>query len=127
MPKSIRVMALALALAIIPACASLPIETTVAAARTPDQRAYALLHSYAAMLEEAADIVGDPATPAEARAALARAERAATPAAEALRAAMRAYDGSPAGHAALNDAIAAAARAIGEVEALVRVQRRSGQ
>jgi hypothetical protein len=84
---------LALVIAATPACASLAprLEIPVAAAQTPDQRAYALLNTYAAMLEEAADIARDPAVPIEMKRALARAEAAATPAVEALHAALGVY------------------------------------
>ena len=142
-----RALALGLALAATPACASLQlgqtrIENPVAAARTIDQRAYAILHSYAAMVEEAADIVRDPAAPLSLKRALGQAERAATPAAETLQIAVAAfvrarsdYDVSasadrPALERAataltiaanrLSEAIAAAERPVGELEALVR-------
>jgi hypothetical protein len=96
MIRPLRVIALALALAATPACASLPlantrIENPIAAARTLDQRAYAALHAYAAIVEEATDIVRDPATPLAFKRALGQAERAATPAAETLGLAVRAY------------------------------------
>ena len=66
MIKPMRVAALAAALALTPACASLQLgqprlENPVSAANTLDQRAYAALHAYAAVIEEAADIVRDPA------------------------------------------------------------------
>jgi hypothetical protein len=96
MIKSIRVLALALALAATPACASLTfgetrLENPIAAARTLDQRAYALLHAYAAVVEAATDIVRDPAAPLAFKRALGQAERAATPAAETLGIAVRGY------------------------------------
>lgn len=96
MINPLRALALAFALAATPSCASLPfgptrLENPVAAARTLDQRAYALLHAYAAIVEEATDIVRDPATPPAFRRALGQAERAATPAAETLGIAVRAY------------------------------------
>ncbi len=142
-----RALALGLALAATPACASLQlgqtrIENPVAAARTIDQRAYAILHSYAAMVEEAADIVRDPAAPLSLKRALGQAERAATPAAETLQIAVATfvrarsdYDASasadrPALERAataltiaanrLSEAVAAAERPVGELEALVR-------
>lgn len=89
-----RALALAIALAETPACAALnapKFENPVAAAKTAEQTAYALLETYAAVLEEATDLVRDPATPASLTQALARAERAATPAAETLRAAFVGY------------------------------------
>lgn len=148
--KWLRVIAIAIALAATPACASLPfgetrIENPVAAARTVDQRAYALLHAYAAVVEEAADIVGDPATPAAFKQALGQAERAATPAAETLGLAVRAYmqaradfdasasEAEPALQRAaraltiaaqhLAEAIAEAEAPIAELEGLVRARR----
>ncbi|HYD89235.1 MAG TPA: hypothetical protein VEA80_17280 [Vitreimonas sp.] len=130
MHRSMRVFALALVLAATPACASLPvggtrIENPVAAARTLDQRAYALTQSYAAILEEAADIVRDPATPAEARAALARAEAAATPVVEALHGALAAYRAArtSAAQSRLERAVASAAPAVAELQSLVRSNR----
>jgi len=94
MRNILRTMALALALAAMPACASVQtptFENPVSAARTADQKAYALLASYAAVLEEAADLVRDPLVPAPVKQALVRAERAATPAAETLRIALVGY------------------------------------
>jgi hypothetical protein len=96
MRHPIRVLTLACALTFTPACSALKlggttIENPVTAARTLDQRAYALLHAYAAVLEEATDIVRDPAAPIALKRALGRAERAATPAAEALEIAVAAY------------------------------------
>jgi len=150
MKRPLRVIALALALAATPACASLrlgqtQLENPVAAARTLDQRAYALLHAYAAVLEEATDIVRDPATPLAFKRALGEAERAATPAAEALGIAVRAYvearadfeatsgDGQPALQRAataltiaaqrLSEAMVAAEAPISELEGLVRARR----
>lgn len=96
MRHPIRVVALACALTLTPACASLKlggmqIENPVVAARTLDQRAYALLHTYAAVLEEAADVARDPDVPVAFKRALGRAERVATPAAETLEIAVAAY------------------------------------
>ncbi len=96
MIKAIRIVALAVAIAATPACTSTPLgetrlENPIAAARTLDQRAYAALRAYAAVLEEATDIVRDPATPLAFKRAIGQAERAATPAAEALGIAIRAY------------------------------------
>jgi hypothetical protein len=150
MIKPVRMLALALALAATPACASLPIaetrlENPIAAARTLDQRAYALLHAYAAIVEEATDIVRDPAAPRAFKTALGAAERAATPAAETLGIAVRAYvqaradfeaasdESQPALQRAataltitaqrLSEAMAAAEAPIAELEALVRARR----
>lgn len=90
----VRATLLALALAATPACASLntpKFENPIAAAQTADQKAYALLASYAAVLEEATGIVRDPALPASVKRALIRAESVATPAAETLRIAFVGY------------------------------------
>jgi hypothetical protein len=146
MHRPFRVLALALALFAIPACAALPIasprlENPLVAARTLDQRAYALLHAYAGVIEEATDIVRDPTTPPAVLSALAGAERIATPAAESLSVAVRAYlsaqaqleaasarDPSDTAKAAtalasaatdLNQAIAAAQAPVAELSALV--------
>jgi hypothetical protein len=150
MRHPLRALALACALATTPACAALQIgqtriENPVAAARTLDQRAYALLQAYAAVLEEATDVIRHPATPVGVTQALATAERAATPAAETLQIAVTAYvraradfeevsgDSQPALQRAataltvaaqrLNEAIVAAQAPIGELEALVRAGR----
>jgi hypothetical protein len=146
----IRATALALTLAATPACTALPlgqarIENPIAAAQTIDQRAYALLHSYAAVLEEATDIVEDPAAPVAFKRALGQAERAATPAIETLQIAVTAYvraradfdAASGAGQTRLeraataltiaaqrlNEAIAAARAPVAELEGLVRARR----
>jgi hypothetical protein len=150
MIRPIRTLALAIALATTPACASLPlggtrIENPIAAARTLDQRAYALLHAYAAVVEEATDIVRDPAAPAAFKRALGQAERAATPAAETLGIAVRAYVRARADFEAasaesqpalqrsataltvaaqrLGEAIQAAEALVAELEGLVRARR----
>lgn len=147
MRHPLRALALGVALAAMPACSSLQLgetrlENPAAAARTPDQRAYALLHAYAAIVEEAADIVRDPAAPLSLKRALGQAERAATPAVETLQIAVTGYmrarvdydsatsaDQSVLERAAsaltiaanrLSEAIAAADRPIAELEALVR-------
>jgi hypothetical protein len=145
-----RTLALACALAFTPACAALNlgqtrIENPIAAAHTLDQRAYALLHAYAAVVEEATDIVRDPATPLAFKRALGQAERAATPAAETLQIAVAAYmraraDFDAAAGASqsaiertaaalaiaarrLNEAMAAAQAPVAELEGLVRAHR----
>jgi hypothetical protein len=99
MRHPLRVIALACALAFTPACASFKIGQTefvnpASAARTLDQRAYALLSAYAAIVEEATDIVRDPAAPFAFKRALGQAERVATPAAETLQIAVTAYIGA---------------------------------
>lgn len=96
MRRPLRALALALALAATPACAALQlpkpsIENPFEAARTLDQRAYVLLNAYAAVIEEATDIVRDPAAPLAFKRALGQAERVATPAAETLQIAVSAY------------------------------------
>lgn len=89
-------LCLGAALALTPACASMQLggaqfENPLSAARTLDQRAYALLNAYAAVIEEATDIVRDPSAPLAFKRALGQAERVATPAAEALQIAVTAY------------------------------------
>lgn len=94
MNKAITSLAFACLLSLTPACASLrapPLPNPVAAAQTLDQRAYALLHTYAAVIEEATDIVRDPNTPLAFSRVLGQAERIATPAAEALEIAIAGY------------------------------------
>lgn len=146
----LRALALACALTITPACASMQLgqtrfENPVSAAQTLDQRAYAVLHAYAAVVEEATDIVADPATPLSVKRALGRAERAATPAVETLQIAVTAYLRARAEFEAasganqttiersatalaiaarhLNTAVAAAQAPISELEGLVRARR----
>ena len=150
MRHPLRVLALACALTVTPACASLQlgsttIENPLAAAQTVDQRAYALLHAYAAIVEEATDIVADPATPPAFKHALGQAEQAATPAAETLHIAVSAYMRARADFEAvsganqttlqrattalsiaarrLNEAVVAAQAPIAELEGLVRARR----
>lgn len=150
MRHPLRALALACAIALTPACASLQlgetqIENPVAAARTLDQRAYALLNSYAAIIEEATDIVRDPAVPIAFKRALGQAERAATPSAETLEIALASYLRARADFAAassedqpvlqravtaldvaarrLSEAVAAAQSPIGELEELIRARR----
>jgi len=144
----IRTIALSLALAATPACAALQsanVDNPVATAATLDQRAYAVLHAYAALIEEASDIVRDPRAPIALKRALGLAERAATPAAETLQIAVVAYlraqsdfnaaangEQSRIQRAAtalsaaarrLNEAVEAARRPVSELEALVRAAR----
>jgi hypothetical protein len=92
----LRALALACALALTPACASLQLgetrlENPAVAARTLDQRGYALLGAYAALIEESTDIVRDPAVPIAVKRALGQAEAAATPTVETLEIALAAY------------------------------------
>lgn len=150
MRHPLRAIALACALAATPACASMQvadtrIENPIVAARTLDQRAYAALHAYAAVIEEATDIVRDPAAPVGFKRALGQAERVATPAAETLQIAVAAYVRARADFEAasgetqptleraataltiaarrLNEALAAAEAPIAELEDLVRARR----
>ncbi|HEX8900223.1 hypothetical protein [Vitreimonas sp.] len=150
MRNPLRALALACALTLTPACASMQvgetrIENPVAAARTLDQRAYAVLHTYAAIIEEATDIVRDPATPIGFKRALGQAERVATPAAETLQIAVTAYVQARADFEAasgesqptleraaialtiaarrLSEAVLAADAPISELEDLVRARR----
>jgi glycerol-3-phosphate O-acyltransferase len=86
--------ALALALTLCPACASLrtpDLPNPIAAAKTDDQRALAAIESYAALLQEATDLIRDPATPVAVKQALGAAERTATPAMDVLRIAFAQY------------------------------------
>lgn len=150
MRHPIRVIALACALTLTPACAAMQlgsarIENPIAGAQTIDQRAFALLHTYAAVVEEAADIAADPGAPLAFKQALGRAERAATPAAETVQIAVTAYlharaDWDVASGATqpaieraatalsiatrrLNEAVTAALAPIAELEGLVRAHR----
>lgn len=150
MLHSLRAFALACALALTPACAALhlsapSVPNPVEAAQTTDQRAYALLASYAALIEAATDIVRDPAVPIEAKRALGRAEAAATPAARTLEAAFAAYlrarsafesaaDGDQsavsrtaaalgAAAQALSEAISAAQEPVAALETLVKIHK----
>lgn len=150
MRHPLRTFALALALAATPACASIragqtEIVNPVSAARTLDQRAYALLHSYAAVIEEATDIVRDPNAPMAFKRALGQAEAVATPTAETLEIAIAAYmkaradfetatsESQPTLERAatgltiaarrLGEAIAAAQAPVTELEELVRARR----
>lgn len=104
-----------------------------------------MLHAYAAIVEEATDIVADPATPLAFKRALGQAERAATPAAETLQIAVTGYMRARADFDAasgsnqntiqrtaialsvaarhLNEAVAAAQAPIAELEGLTRARR----
>lgn len=151
MRHPLRTLALAFAIAATPACASIragqtEIVNPVSAANTLDQRAYALLHAYAAVIEEATDIVRDPDAPLAFKRALGQAERIATPSAETLQIAIAAYVNARADFEAassesqptleraalgltiaarrLSDAIVSAQAPITELEELVRARRR---
>lgn len=71
-----RALALACALTLSPACAALHFTAPnpIAAAQTTDQRAYALIQSYGALIETAATVVRDPSVPIEVKRAIGRAE-----------------------------------------------------
>lgn len=139
--RAVATLALASTMAATPACSSLRlgetrIENPVAAARGADQQAYALLQTYAAIVEAATEIARDPDAPAVLKRSLAQAERAATPSVEALGIAVRAYvraredlAASPSDSAAqalsiaasrLVEAVDAARAPISDLEALVR-------
>lgn len=150
MRHPLRVIILACALACTPACASLravapAFENPMGAARTLDQRAYVLLNAYAALLEEATEIVRDPAVPVSLKRALGQTESVATPAIEALEIAVAGYARARADFEAatsrdqpalerataalsiaarrLTDANATAEAPIGELKNLIRARR----
>jgi hypothetical protein len=136
MRHPLRAFVLGVALALTPACAALQlgetqIENPMSAAQTLDQRAYALLNAYAAVIEEATDIVRDPSAPLAFKRALGQAERVATPAAETLQIAVTAYVRARSDFAAaltiaaqrLSQAIEAARAPVSELEDLVRARR----
>ncbi len=93
MKHPIRALALACALTLTPACAALHLNAPnpIAAAQTDDQRAYAVIESYGALVETASVIVRDPSVPIEAKRAIGRAEAAATPSVQTLEIAFSAY------------------------------------
>ena len=113
--------------------------------KRPIQRAYALLASYAALVETATGIIREPNVPVEAKRALGRAEAVATPAVHTLEAAFAAYlrtrsafeasaeaDQSGVSRAAaalsaasqaLSDAIEAARAPIADLQALVEAPK----
>jgi hypothetical protein len=86
-------LALACALTLTPACAALHVTAPnpIAAAQTDDQRAYAMVESYGALVETATTIVRDPSVPIDVKRAIARAESAATPSVQTLEIAFAAY------------------------------------
>lgn len=94
--RIIRCAALTLALAILPACSSLPFgpftkQASISRVQSLEIQAYALVETYSTALDAAARLVAQPSTPAPVITALARAEAVATPAAAALLGALRAY------------------------------------
>lgn len=94
--RILRCGALALAFAVVPACSSLPpagqaSEGIFSKSQSLEIRAYALVETYSAALDAAAILVARPHTPAALVSALARAELAATPAAQSVLAALAVY------------------------------------
>lgn len=86
---SSRFLAILVAMVICSGCQS---ANPVAAAQTPEQRAYAAYGTYVIFAEEAATLAENPTIPNHVKAALVRAEEAAKPAADALLAAVRQAD-----------------------------------
>lgn len=82
---ALRTLALALALAAVPACSALRAANPIPAHATAEQQAYAFLGAYALTLDQATIIVRNPSTPPRVKTALARAEAAATPAVELVK------------------------------------------
>lgn len=132
MRHPLRTLALAFAFAAAPACAPLQLEHARmerAAPAATEQHAFALLHAYAALIEEAADVVRDPAVPPGAKQALGEAERATTSVVEALERALAAYvrvrsagaggETLAASERRLGEALAAAHARLAVLEALV--------
>lgn len=139
MTRPARALALALALSsLAPAvgCAATgltpQIENPVAAAKTLDQRALAALQSYGAVLETAAELVGDSRTPGAVKQALRATEAATTPSVAALEVALSSYLRAQARYQALagGDASqtqkAAAALAAAAAELGTALQRAEG-
>jgi len=145
-----RALALACALTLTPACAALHLSAPnpISAAQTNDQRAYAVIESYGALVETATIIVRNPAVPIEAKRAIGRAEAAATPSVQTLEIAFAAYlraradyeAAPPSDDGAVTRAVTAlnaAARALGqaieraqapvaELQTLISAQRTGG-
>jgi hypothetical protein len=82
-------MALALALASMPACASL--RSPIPAYASVEQNAVALMGAYALTLDQATALIANPATPRTVKTALAEAEKRATPAVELVKVAAVAH------------------------------------
>jgi hypothetical protein len=114
-----RALVIACALAFMPACAALPLGDA-AAVQTQDRRAYALLESYSALLEAAADVAEDSEAPMESKQALGAAERAAAPAMEGLARALGDYvrTRSDAAAVRLSEAMREAETAVAALRAL---------
>lgn len=98
--RIIRCAALTLALAILPACSSLPFgsftkQASISRVQSLEIQAYALVETYSIALESAARLVAQPQTPEVLVRALARAEAAATPAAAKLLRALKLFQQTP--------------------------------
>jgi hypothetical protein len=81
--RFVRTIALALAFASAPACASL--RSPVPAYASIEQSALALMGAYALTLDQATALIANPATPRAVKTALAEAEKRATPAVELVK------------------------------------------
>lgn len=110
-----RCTALTLALAILPACSSLPFaqlakQAPISRVQSLEIQAFALVESYSIALEAAARLVANPQTPQALVNALARAEANATPAAASLLRALALFQQAPGAQTgtALAQALAAA-------------------
>jgi hypothetical protein len=120
-----RTLALAFALSLTPACAAVHLANPIAAAQTADQKAYAMICAYALVLEQAAVLAANPATPPAVNAALTKAEAAAIPAVELVKISAVAAresndaDGAMAREQALTRAIDAAAGPVAALSNLV--------
>jgi len=93
MKHPLRALALTCALTLTPACAALHLTAPnpISAAQTNDQRAYAVIESYGALVETATIIMRDPSAPIEVKRAIGRAEAVATPSVQTLEVAFTAY------------------------------------
>lgn len=133
--RYLRAAALALVLGLASGCSSLPLpgggrlESPIPAAASLEIQAYGVLQTYAAVLEEAGDLVRRPQTPTRLVETLARAEALATPAVEAVAIALTEYlraraelESTPGEGAARTAAVAGAALA----QALARAQEPLG-
>ncbi len=98
--RLIRCAALSFALALLPACSSLPFaplakQAPISRVQSLEIQAYALVETYSIALEAAARLVAQPQTPQALVNALARAEAAATPAAANLLRALALFQQAP--------------------------------
>jgi hypothetical protein len=145
MKHPFRVVALTCALT--PACAALHLTAPnpISAAQTNDQRAYAVIESYGALIETATIIARDPSVPIEVKRAIGRAKAAATPSVATLEVAFTAYLRARASYEAgsrsddnamtravnalnaaaqaLSQAIERAQSPVGELQSLINTQR----